>query len=131
MSRPLQTAAVPVASLLLVYAVFLLLRGHDQPGGGFVAGLVTAAAIELVALAHGRADVPALARRPRRLVLAGFGVSFLAGALGWLKGSFLQAIWLPGSYLGYKMGTPVLFDTGIALLVAGSASAILVSLEEP
>ncbi len=131
MSRPLQTAAVPVASLLLVYAVFLLLRGHDQPGGGFVAGLVTAAAIELVALAHGRHEVPALVRRPRRLILAGFAIGLTAGALGWFKGAFLHALWLPGTFLGYKMGTPVLFDTGIALLVAGSASAILVSLEEP
>jgi multisubunit Na+/H+ antiporter MnhB subunit len=43
-------AALPVT---LLFAVYLLLRGHNEPGGGFIAGLVTAAAIVLQALAFG------------------------------------------------------------------------------
>ena len=43
-SSILQTAARALMPLLLVFAVFLLLRGHNEPGGGFVAGLVVAIA---------------------------------------------------------------------------------------
>ncbi|HMN02746.1 MAG TPA: MnhB domain-containing protein, partial [Geobacter anodireducens] len=49
----LATAVRLLLPLLLLFSLFLLLRGHNEPGGGFVGGLVAAAAFALHALAHG------------------------------------------------------------------------------
>ena len=48
-----RTAARLLMPLLLLFSVFLLLRGHNEPGGGFVGGLVAAAAFALYAIAFG------------------------------------------------------------------------------
>ena len=54
MTSPIfRTAARVLMPLLLLFAAFLLLRGHNEPGGGFVAGLVAAAAFSLYAMAYG------------------------------------------------------------------------------
>jgi L-alanine-DL-glutamate epimerase-like enolase superfamily enzyme len=47
----LRTAARYLLPLLILFSIFLLFRGHNEPGGGFVAGLVAAAAFALYALA--------------------------------------------------------------------------------
>ena len=52
-SSILQTATRFLMPLLLLFAVFLLLRGHNEPGGGFVGGLVVAAAFVLYSIAYG------------------------------------------------------------------------------
>lgn len=46
----LHTAALAIMPLQLMFSVFLLLRGHDEPGGGFIGGLVAASAFVLYAL---------------------------------------------------------------------------------
>jgi multicomponent Na+:H+ antiporter subunit B len=51
----LQTAARMLVAVMLLFSIFLLLRGHDEPGGGFIGGLVAAAAVPLYSLAF---DVP-------------------------------------------------------------------------
>ena len=74
-SSILQTATRVLMPLLLLFAVFLLLRGHNEPGGGFVGGLVVAASFVLYSIAFGvdaarRAllvtTVDAARRRPAR-----------------------------------------------------------------
>ena len=52
-SSILRTATRFLMPLLLLFALFLLLRGHNEPGGGFVGGLVVAAAFVLYAIAYG------------------------------------------------------------------------------
>ena len=47
----LRTAARFLVTLLLLFSIFLLLRGHNEPGGGFVGGLVAAGAFALYGLA--------------------------------------------------------------------------------
>ena len=49
----LNTAALAIVPLQLMFSVFLLLRGHDEPGGGFIGGLVAASAFVLYAFAFG------------------------------------------------------------------------------
>lgn len=131
MSLILRTAALYLVPLLLLFSWFLLWRGHHEPGGGFVGGLVAASAILLVAYAHG----PAVARQalrlaPERLIPIGLATSVLAGLIGPLVGQpFLAGIWT-GSAV--KVGTPLLFDVGVYLTVLGVVVSILLALaEEP
>jgi multicomponent Na+:H+ antiporter subunit B len=119
--------------LILLFSVFLLLRGHNMPGGGFVGGLVAATGFALHALAH---DVSA-ARRvlrvdPKRLLSFGLLVAVASGCLGAAIGEpFMTALWLPQALpvLG-KFGTPVLFDLGVYLVVCGVALTIVFTLME-
>ena len=115
--------------LLLVFAVFLLLRGHNQPGGGFVGGLVAAAAFALYAIAFGvhRAR-QALLVSPLTLIGVGLSIALLSGMPGVLRGQpFLTAVWPPG-FLPF--GTPAVFDLGVFLVVAGVVLMMIFSLAE-
>ena len=129
----LATAARGLLPLLLLFSLFLLLRGHNEPGGGFVAGLTAAAAFALYALAH---DVPS-ARRvlrvdPKRLMGLGLLLSLGSGLLGLFAGRpFLAGLWDDTSLpvLG-KLGTPIGFDVGVYLVVVGVVLTILFPLLE-
>ena len=124
-----RTAARLLMPLLLVFAVFLLLRGHNQPGGGFVGGLVAAAAFALYAIAFGvRRARQALLVRPLTLLGAGLLIALLSGVPAIVRGQpFLTALWAPGSL---PLGTPALFDVGVFLVVAGVVLMMIFSLAE-
>jgi multicomponent Na+:H+ antiporter subunit B len=129
----LSTATRYLLPLLLLFSVFLLLRGHNEPGGGFVGGLVAAAAFALYAIAF---DVQAargiLKVDPRVLIGVGVLTAASSGALSLLSGKpFLTALWLkqPLPVFG-KVGTPVLFDLGVYLLVLGVTLMIIFALVE-
>lgn len=129
----LSTAARYLLPLLLLFSIFLLLRGHNEPGGGFVGGLVAAAAFSLYALAY---DV-ATARRamllgPRSLIGLGLLVALSSGLFALAtRQPFMTGLWsireLP--VLG-KVGTPLLFDTGVYMVVLGVMLTIIFSLAE-
>lgn len=119
--------------LLLIFSVFLLLRGHNEVGGGFVGGLVAAAAFMLYAIAHSPAEVHGLLpASPRTLITLGLLMALLSGLLPVFGGQpFQTSLWLPEPLpvLG-KVGTPFLFDTGVYLLVIGVILHILLTLAE-
>jgi multicomponent Na+:H+ antiporter subunit B len=127
------TTARYLLPLMLLFSVYLLLRGHDGPGGGFIGGLVASTAFSLYALAY---DV-AQARRtlrvdPHLLIAAGLLAALASGMLSLVLGKpFLTGLWvgleLPA--LG-KIGTPLLFDTGVYLVVIGVALIIIFELAE-
>jgi multicomponent Na+:H+ antiporter subunit B len=119
--------------VILLIAIFLFLRGHDLPGGGFIAGLVAASAIELTILARG---TQATRDRygPLAIPLAGAGLTIAVSAalLGMYNGGFFRSIWLE-FYVGgekLKLGTPQLFDLGVMLVVIGMAITYLLRLGE-
>lgn len=131
----LLTTARLLLPLLLMFSVFLFGRGHNEPGGGFVAGLVAAAAWVLYSLAT---DI-AQARRALRLdprVLIGWGLmaAFASGAIGLMAGQpFLTGQWITVALpmIGeLELGTPLLFDLGVYLTVVGVTLTIVFSLEE-
>jgi len=119
--------------LLLLFSLFLLLRGHNEPGGGFVGGLVAASAFALYALAFDFAAARRLLRlEPRTLIALGLTVAGVSGFGGLLTGRpFFAPVWgaqeLP--IIG-KPGTPLFFDTGVYLTVIGITTLILFSLAE-
>ena len=124
-----RTAARLLMPLLLLFSVFLLLRGHNQPGGGFVGGLVAAAAFALYAIAFGvQRARQALLVKPMTLLGAGLLIALVSGLPAVLRGQpFLTALWAPGPL---PLGTPALFDVGVFLVVAGVVLMMIFSLAE-
>ncbi len=124
-----RTATRILMPLLLLFSVFLLLRGHNEPGGGFVGGLVAAAAFALYGLAYGVEQARrALFVEPLTLLGAGLLIAFASGLPALLRGQpFLTAQWLAGPV---AFGTPVVFDVGVYLVVTGVAAMMIFSLAE-
>ncbi len=119
--------------LIILVAILLFLRGHDLPGGGFIAGLLVAAALELTILSRGAA-VTREQYGPWLVPLVGLGllVAVIAGLLGIYGGGFFHGMWIE-FYVGgdkIKMGTPQLFDLGVMLVVIGMAVTYLLRLSE-
>lgn len=119
--------------IIIVIAIFLFLRGHDLPGGGFIAGLVAASAIELTILARG-AEATRDRYGPWLIPLAGLGLVAAATAalLGLYGGGFFRSIWLELYIFDDKLkfGTPQLFDLGVMFVVIGMALTYLLRLSE-
>ncbi|MCL4707917.1 Na+/H+ antiporter subunit B [bacterium] len=129
----LSVAARSLLPLLLLFSFFLLVRGHNEPGGGFVGGLVAAAAFALYAIAEGVEKVRQTLRvDPRVLIGAGLFVALSSGLLSLLQGKpFMTGLWYKQAVpvLG-KLGTPVLFDAGVYLVVVGIILTIILTLAE-
>jgi len=121
--------------LFLQYSLFLLLRGHHEPGGGFVGGLVAASAFVLYAIAYDVSSAQrALRVDPRTLIGVGLVVALGSGVLPlFYDRPFLTGQWghlsLPGG-ASLDLGTPLLFDIGVYLVVLGVTSLIILALAE-
>ena len=131
----LRTAVRFLMPLLLLFSVFLLVRGHNQSGGGFAGGLVAAAAFALFSLAYNAVEARRVLRVPPALLIAsGLLIAVTSGLISLLAGRpFLTGLWsyvfIPG--IGrLEIGTPVLFDIGVYLLVFGITLTMVFSLEE-
>ncbi|MBZ9559316.1 MULTISPECIES: monovalent cation/H+ antiporter subunit A [unclassified Modicisalibacter] len=122
-----------ILPLALLVSVFIFLRGHNAPGGGFIAGLVTAVALLLFYIARG---VDWCQRRLtfqyQPIAVAGVGVAALTGLGSWLFGyPFLTSAYghfhIP--YIGdVELATALLFDLGVYLTVVGATLMILANL---
>ena len=124
-----RTAARLLMPLILLFSVFLLLRGHNEPGGGFVGGLVAAAAFALYGIAFGveRAR-QALLVRPLTLLGTGLLIALGTGLTSMMRGQpFLTAQWILDPV---AVGTPAVFDIGVFLVVAGVVLMMLFNLAE-
>ena len=124
--------------LMLAVGVFMLLRGHNLPGGGFIGGLLGATAFCLYAVSEGTAAARAALRiEPATLGMAGMGAALLAGLWGLLaEGAFLGGVWpfLVSDGAGGKAGPPVgsvlLFDSGVFLVVVGAVASMFFHVSE-
>jgi multisubunit Na+/H+ antiporter MnhB subunit len=120
--------------LLLLFAVFLLLRGHNQPGGGFVGGLVVASSYVLYSIAFGvDAARRALLVRPSMLLGIGLLVALVSGIPGVVDGRpFMSAVWTTVGVGSAKLdvGTPLVFDVGVFLAVIGVVLMIVFTLAD-
>ncbi|MEO1237684.1 MAG: Na+/H+ antiporter subunit B [Planctomycetota bacterium] len=126
----LRTTSRLLVVLLVVFSVLVLLRGHNEPGGGFIGGLLCALAFAAHALSFGVRPTRRLLRAdPERLLGVGLLLALLSGAVALFRGQgFMTGQWwveVPG--VG-KAGTVLLFDVGVYLVVLGGAMMILVGL---
>jgi multisubunit Na+/H+ antiporter MnhB subunit len=131
----LKVATRLLVGLILVFAVYLLFRGHNAPGGGFVAALVAGTGFALAAISEGPAVVRSAIRiDPERIVMYGLGLAIFCGLVGWLAGRpFLTGLWwivTTDHSKGLAIGTPLFFDIGVFLTVLGTLLTLILALEE-
>ena len=133
-STILQTAARLLMPLLRLFAVVLLRRGHNQPGGGVVGGLVVAASFVLYSIAFGvDAARRALLVSPSTLLGVGLLVALVSGLPAILLGrTFMTALWttIAVGSTALDVGTPLIFDVGVFLAVIGVVLTIVFTLAE-
>lgn len=108
--------------LFFLFSVFLLFRGHNLPGGGFIGGLLAAIALFLHSMVFGvNVTLKSYHLNPRKLMAGGLLVALIAELVSVFMGlPLFTGVWsgitLP---LIGKLGTPMLFDVGVYLVVVG------------
>ncbi len=119
--------------LALLVAAFILLRGHNQPGGGFIAGLITAVALIVQYLANGAHWThQRMASDNHPLIAWGLAIAVFTGLASWLFGhpfltsTFSHLHWpLVGEF---ELASAMAFDFGVFLVVVGATLMILTKL---
>jgi len=131
----LRSVARIILPLAFLVAAHLLMRGHNLPGGGFVAGLMAASALILQFVATERRTAGSgLPQRPETLIWLGLllatGTALASLLLGFpLLTHTTFAIDLP--VLGHSdIATAMFFDIGVFLVVSGITLAILIAIED-
>ncbi len=129
----LKIAARYLLPLLILFSIFVLLRGHYLPGGGFIGGLVASIAIILHAFSVGfqeaKKDMPF---HPGFLMPVGLLVSLSSGLLPMVLGRpFMTGLWYPEkvAVVG-NLGTPLVFDIGVYIVVIGACLTIILTIAE-
>ena len=129
-----RTVAPYLTSLMILFSIFVLLRGHNEPGGGFIGGLIAASALAIYGIAFGVSPVRR-AIRFHPMTLSGFGL-FLAAIAGILSlfahVPFMQGLWIFPTVFGVDLAlsTPMLFDIGVYFVVLGAMTSTALALEE-
>jgi multisubunit Na+/H+ antiporter MnhB subunit len=131
----LKTATRLMVGLIMIFAAYLLLRGHHEPGGGFAAALVAGTGFALFAIGEGPGKVrQAIRLRPTLISMSGLAIGALSGLPAALTNKpFLTGIWWTiGRSEGAQIviGTPLMFDIGVFLAVLGAILSIILGLEE-
>ncbi len=132
----LRIGARPLLGLTLLLAAYLFLRGHNLPGGGFIAGLVTALALATQYLAGDYHWTTArLALNHQRLIASGLALIAATGLISGLFGyPFLTSTFAHVSLpiLGdFEIASAMAFDLGVYLIVVGTVMAMLLALGRP
>ena len=125
----LRTLAPSITLLMLVFSLFITLRGHNSPGGGFIGGLLAASGIALYAIAMGVEPTRRLLRiHPLGIAAWGLMLSAVSGLVSALYGvPYMTGLWFD---IGIDVSTVMSFDIGVYLVVLGAFSSILLALEE-
>lgn len=119
---------------MVLFSVFVLLRGHNEPGGGFIGGLIAASALAIYGIANGVAPVRrAIHVHPMSLSAFGLLLGAVAGIPSFFQSvPYLTGLWVYPTLFGVEiaLSTPLIFDIGVYLVVVGSIGSIALALEE-
>jgi len=129
----LATVAQSILPLALMVSVFIFFRGHNLPGGGFIAGLITAVAIILLYISQGVDWVKARMNiEYQRVVAVGLLVALLTGLASWFFERPFLTSWFDYFDLPLfgeiELASAIAFDLGVYLTVVGATLLILSSL---
>ncbi|MBX3242090.1 MAG: Na+/H+ antiporter subunit B [Chitinophagaceae bacterium] len=127
----LKTATEYLLPILLLFSIFILLRGHYYPGGGFVGGLIASIAFVLHSFTHGvNSTLRLLPVHPSGLVPFGLVLSATSMLLPLMAGKpAMTGLWIeePIPVIG-MIGSALFFDIGVYFLVIGVVLTILFSI---
>jgi multicomponent Na+:H+ antiporter subunit B len=131
----LQIALPYIRFILIFFSVITLLRGHNYPGGGFIGGLMASGAFIFQALAWDVCSSRKTFRiSPAKLIGLGLLLAFLSSIPGvftskpFFTGTWIKIPLFAGQSL--KLGTPLLFDTGVYFTVIGVVVLLIFTLME-
>ena len=123
-----------LTSLMVLFSIFVLLRGHNEPGGGFIGGLIAASALAIYGIACGVAPVRrAIYFHPMAIAAFGLFMSAAAGVLSVFAGvPYMSGLWIYPHFFGVELAlsSVLVFDVGVYLVVVGAISSIALALEE-
>jgi len=131
-----KTITRAVVPLLMIFSLYLLLRGHQLPGGGFIAGLMTSSGILLIYLAYGyRFDWQHRGTFFYYLFSGGLAISFLVGMAGlFFGGTFLKSgvshVHMPLINEDWEFASAAIFDFGVYFVVCGVCVTLMTLLGE-
>ena len=131
----LEKIVVLFLKVMLVFALYLLVRGHNNPGGGFIAAIIASTGFVFYAIIFGTKKVEKLLQLSTHQWM---GIGLLLALISALLPLFFSqeiqtGLWLPADFpiLGsLHLGTPLLFDTGVFLTVSGVILTIILSIME-
>lgn len=125
----LQLTAPVYFWLLFITSLWVLLRGHDEPGGGFIGGLVAALAFAIIAMAYGLERARQTLRiHPVSLIGVGMALTLVSGFAGMIEGgAYLTHLWYEGE--AFKLSTTMVFDLGVYIVVLGGVLSFLFGLQ--
>jgi multicomponent Na+:H+ antiporter subunit B len=131
-SRILSTATRALLPILLLFSFFVLIRGHQEPGGGFVGGLIASMAFALYTIANGITHARTIfPMQPNVFIVGGLLLAMGSGVLSLFLGKpAFTSIW--GGYefpLIGPLSTPLMFDVGVYLVVLGVSTGIIFTLK--
>ena len=129
----LATVAQSILPLALMVSVFIFFRGHNLPGGGFIAGLITAVAIILLYISQGVDWVKARMNiEYQRVVAVGLMIALLTGLASWVFERPFLTSWFDYFELPLfgeiELASAIAFDLGVYITVVGATLLILSSL---
>lgn len=129
----LKTATNYLLPLLIMFSVFVLIRGHYLSGGGFVGGLIASIAFVLHSFAYNTKRTIELFRvKPMYLIPVGLTLSLFSGLLPLLVSKpFMTSVWFIDdvAVIG-SFGSALIFDIGVYLVVIGVVLTILFTISE-
>ncbi|MEP2782712.1 MAG: Na+/H+ antiporter subunit B [Pseudoruegeria sp.] len=132
----LQVAARYLVAILLMFSIYMLFRGHNLPGGGFIGGLVGATGFILYAVACGTKEArTALIVEPQSIAVAGLAIALVSAVFSGLFGdapftgqwAFFGAT---ETEKGIPISTVITFDVGVYLVVLGAILTLVFAMEE-
>ncbi|WP_143961441.1 Na+/H+ antiporter subunit B [Litoribacter populi] len=128
-----KTASSYLLPLLLLFAIFILLRGHYLPGGGFVGGLIAAIAFVIHSFANGIEKTRGIIKfHPGFLMPIGLSLALLAAITPlFTGGALMTGLWFenPVPVIG-MVGSALFFDIGVFLVVIGVVLTIIFTISE-
>lgn len=133
--HPLMLAVISqsLLPLALLVSAYIFLRGHNMPGGGFIAGLITAVAIVQQYVAHGVDWIKDRLKLDYQILIgSGISIAALTGLGSWLFERPFLTSWFDYFYLPligkFELASAMLFDLGVYLTVIGATMLILANL---
>lgn len=130
----LRTPSRLILQIMILFSFFMLTRGHDAPGGGFIGGLIAACALSLFHISQGSDYLETIELFDYWPHILGLGVLCLLLSAIFsiaIKKAFLATQWAYFHIWGYDfhIGTYLLFDLGVYLLVIGAVAIMIEALE--